>query len=204
MEQPIIIQSLHASQAGSVTDIHLRSQKDTFLTSLGADFLTVLYSQISRSPYSFSYAALYQDELVGFIVGASHTGALFKDVIFKQPFRLSWLVFKQALKRPLLLWQSLKTLADPGQLPDHAPSAELLALAVSPPWRNRQIGSCLLRRLIQELKAAQVEGMVVTVDGHNDGALRFYQRHGFKVLVQTQMYGRPMVHLVLEVAEQPK
>lgn len=197
MEHPILIHPLHTSQASRVTKIHLLSQENTFLTSLGADFLTLLYEEMSRSAYSFSYAAMYEDELVGFIVGTPHTGDLFKDVIFKRPFHLGWLVFKRALHRPLILWQTLKTLAYPGQMPANTPRAELLALAVSPPWRNRQIGSCLLQRLIQELRAANIDGMVVTVDGHNDGAIRFYQRHGFKLLAQSQMYGRPMVHLAL-------
>jgi ribosomal protein S18 acetylase RimI-like enzyme len=199
MEHSIVIQPLQPAHVSSVTEIHLLSQEGTFLTSLGRNFLTALYSQISQSKYSFSYIARHNDEVVGFIVGASHTGALFKDVISKRPLQLGWLVFKQALHRPVILWQALKTLSYPNQMPAHTPTAELLALAVTPTWRNRQIGSELLRRLIQDLTAAGIGEMVVTVDGQNDGAQRFYQRHGFNLLLKTEMYGRPMIHLTLRM-----
>jgi ribosomal protein S18 acetylase RimI-like enzyme len=199
MEQSIVIQPMQPAQASSVTDIHMLSQEGTFLTSLGRNFLTALYDQISQSKYSFSYTALSGDTVVGFIVGTSYTGALFKDVISKRPFRLGWLICQRALSRPIILWQSLKTLSYPNQLPANTPAAELLALAVNPAWRNRQIGSRLVEQLIQDLTTAHIDEMVVTVDGQNEGALRFYQRHGFKVHHQTDMYGRPMIHLTLTI-----
>lgn len=194
MTQPISIQPLQPHHAASISEIHQSSQKGTFLTLLGREFLTVLYDQISQSGYSVSYAALYQDQVIGFIVGTFDTGYLFKNVIRKRLFRLGWLVLNQGLKHPPLFWQTFKTLAYPHQIPD-TPKAELLALAVHPDWRNQQIGSRLLQQLIQDMKTAKVEKMVVTVDGHNDGALRFYQRFNFVYLADLKMYGRSMVHL---------
>ncbi len=197
MENSITIRPLEPHHAPTISKIHLTSQEGTFLTSLGLDFLTLLYNQISQSDHSISYAALNKkNEVVGFIAGTSNTGTLFKDIISKNAFHLGWLVFKQALKNPALLWQTMKTLAYPNQMSGDTPEAELLALAVHPDWRNQKIGSCLLQTLIQNMHAVQITKMVVTVDARNNGALRFYRRQGFVQWADTEMYNRPMVHLV--------
>jgi ribosomal protein S18 acetylase RimI-like enzyme len=197
MEQPIAIQPLNVQHASAVSEIHLVSQQGTFLTSLGRDFLTALYSQISQSDYSVSYVALSDGEVVGFVVGTSHTKELFKEVALKGSLRLGWLIFRRALSRPVLLWHAVKTLAYPSQGAEDEAQAELLALAVAPAWRNKGIGDQLLRQLVYGMKMAEVDQIEVTVDGNNNGAVRFYRRQGFEPLFTFEMYGRPMVHLAL-------
>jgi len=199
MEDPIVIQPLQARHARAAAEIHVLSQKGTFLTSLGRDFLTVLYEQMSQSSYSISYAATQNEEVVGFLVGAVQTKAIFKEVVTKRFFRLSWLVFKRALSRPALLWQALKTLAYPGELAEDTPEAELLALALEPTWRNNGIGGHLVRQFREGMEAAGVARIAVTVDGDNDGALRFYRRYGFERAFDFEMYGRPMVNLIVDL-----
>lgn len=201
MKYPIT--QLKSQHASTVAEIHMASQSGTFLTALGSDFLTLLYKQISQSSRGMSYVALNNDEIIGFVVGTLHTKALFKEIALKSPVHLTWLVFKQALKRPILFWQAVKTLAYPahGTTPD-LPEAELLALAVDIDWRNQQIGSQLVRQLIQSMTAVGIEKVVVTVDGDNTGALRFYLRHGFVSTATFEMYGRLMNRLVLALNDQ--
>lgn len=204
MEHPIIIQRLELGHALVVAEIHIASQSGTFLTSLGHGFLTLLYDQISRSNYGNSYVALNSSEVIGFVVGTVHTKKLFKEVVLKAPFHFGWLVFKRAVSRPVLLWQAVKTLAYPSQSAKDLPEAELLALAVTPAWRNQKIGGQLMQRLVQSMEAAGIDKMSVTVDSNNDGALRFYQRHGFVPQSTFEMYDRPMNHLVLNLNKQAK
>ena len=200
MSSPIYITSLVAHQAGSVAKIHQASQEGTFLTALGLPFLTVLYEQMSQSAYSLGFVALEQEKVVGFIVGTLDTKAIFKEIIIKRPFRLTWLVFKRALGKPIILWQAVQTLAYPAQNESGAaPQTELLALAVAPAWRNQGLGTQLIEHLLAEIRQREIAHMLVTVDGRNKGAQRFYARHGFTFDHQADMYGRPMVTMILNL-----
>ncbi len=201
MNQSITIQPLNPTHASAVAAIHLASQEGTFLTSLGQEFLTLLYSQISQSVYGISYVALCNSAVIGFIVGATQTDALFKEVIVKRPLRFSWLITKQALFRPAVFWQALKTLTYPKHITVGEPSAELLALAIEPGWRNQKIGQVLCQQLAQDIKNLNLNLLCVTVDGQNKGALRFYKRNGFIHASDFEMYGRPMVQLSLTISE---
>jgi len=196
MTDSISIQPLRPRHAAAVARIHHLSQEGTFLTALGHPFLTVLYEEMSRSAHCRAFVALVEGQVVGFVVGTLSTGAIFKEVALKRPIRLGWLVFRRALRRPRLLWQALQTLAYPAQANHALPPAELLSLALEPRWRNRRIGSALVARLHAAMREAGVTQMAVTVDAANAGALRFYRRHGFRHAVTSQMYGRPMEHLV--------
>ena len=57
---------------------------------------------------------------------------------------------------------------------------ELMNLAVSPAWQRKGIGSALLQRAIDELRALGVPQMAVGTGSFGDQLL-FYQRVGFRV-----------------------
>lgn len=57
-----------------------------------------------------------------------------------------------------------------------------LHIDILPTAQNMHIGSKLMKRLIDELKARQVKGIVLGVSKSRDNAIRFYQKHGFKIL----------------------
>ncbi|MFQ5575536.1 MAG: GNAT family N-acetyltransferase [Anaerolineae bacterium] len=201
MNDSISIQPLQPQHAAAAARIHRLSQEGTFLTALGGGFLTVLYEEMSRSKHSLAFVALARNEVIGFVVGTLSTGAIFKEVALKRPFRLGWLVLRRALKRPRLLWQAAQTLAYPVQANHPLPPAELLSLALEPRWRNRRIGSALVSHLYAAMRRAGVAQLAVTVDAANGGALRFYARHGFKQVGTSEMYGRKMEHLVWTLNE---
>lgn len=194
------IVALQSDHAAAVADIHCISQEGTFLTSLGAPFLTLLYATMARSGQGVGLVALQEQTVVGFVVGTRSTGGMFREVVLQQPWHLSRLVLARALQRPQLLWQAAQTLAYPLQQQTDLPAAELLALAVAPAQRNQGIGTKLVLALCRTMTRQQIPAMSVTVDGANTGAQRFYQRHGFVIRHQSQMYGRPMVHLSIDLA----
>lgn len=200
MAPSISIQPISPAHAPQVAKIHQASQEGTFLTALGLDFLTLLYEAMSQSEHTLGWVCLSSaGEVVGFIVGTVDTGAMFKEVVRRRPVRLTWLVLRRAVSRPQLLWQALKTLAYPQQSDSTAPKSELLAMALAPGWRGQGWGSQLIEHLRKGLQAENQTAVLVTVDGQNSGAQRFYQRHGFTLLYETEMYGRKMRHFVLSL-----
>lgn len=53
-------------------------------------------------------------------------------------------------------------------------------------YQNKGYGSKLLETLFAELKKRNIKGVMLTTDSDNKGAVRFYERHGFKILVEIQ------------------
>lgn len=48
-------------------------------------------------------------------------------------------------------------------------------------YQNMGYGSKLMETLIEELKSRKIKGVMLTTDSDNEGAIRFYERKGFKV-----------------------
>jgi GNAT superfamily N-acetyltransferase len=67
--------------------------------------------------------------------------------------------------------------------------AELTSLSVAPGERDRGVGTRLLNEAERRLAELGVDGFVIGVDAVNDGALRFYERRGFKAGYHL-LYGR--------------
>jgi ribosomal protein S18 acetylase RimI-like enzyme len=57
---------------------------------------------------------------------------------------------------------------------------EIESLGVLPEHRGHGLGSRLLERLVEELRARGVEDLVIGLLAGNEAALRMYRRHGFQ------------------------
>lgn len=66
-----------------------------------------------------------------------------------------------------------------------APRAELFSMHVMAPWRGQGIGSRLVGRFRDWAQDRGVVQLRVSAYTANEGALRFYQRHGFTPLDTT-------------------
>lgn len=58
-----------------------------------------------------------------------------------------------------------------------------LHINLLPEYQNSGYGSKMVEALLAELSSRGVKGVMLATDTDNDGAIRFYKRHGFKVLV---------------------
>jgi ribosomal protein S18 acetylase RimI-like enzyme len=68
--------------------------------------------------------------------------------------------------------------------------AELESLSLLPSERGAGVGSRLMDTIDAELERLGVTDLIIGVDSVNEGALRFYQKRGFKIGFHL-MYGRP-------------
>jgi len=60
--------------------------------------------------------------------------------------------------------------------------AELLKIGVLPDWRRRSVGTALLAELLEFLRLADVESLLLEVRSCNEIALRFYSERGFTLV----------------------
>ena len=61
-----------------------------------------------------------------------------------------------------------------------------LHIDILPEYQNQGYGSILMKALLEELQSRGVKGIMLTADSDNHGAIRFYERFGFKALVRSE------------------
>lgn len=76
----------------------------------------------------------------------------------------------------------LQLVSDRKELADGWKRAYLYSLRVKPAWRNRGIGSKILSVLEDDLLKMNYSSLTLNVARDNEGAIRLYERLGFKIV----------------------
>ncbi len=207
---PARIAPLRAGHAAGAARLHIAGQPGTFLTSLGADVLTVIYAALPTSRHGFGFAALGadaqasdvqgNDALLGFVSATTGVGGLFRELGARHAARLLPPLLARYARMPSLIGRSAQTVLypllarEPHGLGEVQPvnSAELLSIMVEPALRGHGLGAALLDALLAECAARRITQLDVTVDAGNAGARRFYAQHGFTQRRTFRLYGRDM------------
>lgn len=185
----------HASAAAR---LHILGQPGAFLTSLGADALTVLYRTLPQSPTAFGFAAIdpaHPQQLLAFVSATTSVGALFFEMGTRRLPAFLPPLMRRFAADPGLALRAAQTVMYPFLHPTPAgltPPAELLSIMVEPEMRGAGIGALLVTALLAECQQRGVTALDVTVDAANAGAQRFYVRHGFVYADAFTLYGRAM------------
>lgn len=158
---------------------------------------------------------------VGFIAATTSTSRLFLSLGTRHLHQFVPPLLMRFVQQPKLFYLSLQTLLYPFQQRHHGDNfntgsgpagdnsgdkwhnsgkdAELLAIMVDPVIRSQGIGGKLLQQLVSECRNRQLTALTVTVDAQNQGAQRFYRRHGFVEDRHFQLYGRPMYGFIRRI-----
>jgi ribosomal protein S18 acetylase RimI-like enzyme len=182
----------HATDAAQ---LHIAGQPGTFLTALGPGVLTAIYRSLPRSRAN--------GNVLGFISATTGVGKLFVELATIGLGALLPPLLGQLARHPSLIWRSAQTVLYPllvGGGESGPPPAELLSIMVEPRQRSHGIGAQLLMALVAACRARAIPLLDVTVDAGNEGAQRFYQRHGFVHHHDFTLYGRRMAQYRLEIA----
>ncbi len=195
---------LAPEHAAAAARLHIAGQPGTFLTNLGADVLTAIYALLPQSRRGFGFAALPAageggEVVLGFVSATTGAGGLFLELGARHAGKLLPPLLARYMRAPGLIVGSAQTLIYPllAREPDSAhaaehSSAELLSIMVEPRLRGQGIGALLLDALLAECATRDIAQLDVTVDAHNEGARRFYARHGFTERRTFRLYGRDM------------
>jgi len=154
----------HARQAA---EIHTEGQPGTFLTRLGLDFLTTLYSAMPESPWVFGSVMLEGDTVAGLGVVALDTGRFFQDVKRRFWPRLLWCVARQALRHPALIGDIFESLRYPAQLSAPPGEAEVMFLGMRRAYMGQGIAPDLLLHLLDEAHRRGCTSATATIDRRN-------------------------------------
>jgi ribosomal protein S18 acetylase RimI-like enzyme len=143
----------------------------------------------------FGFAAVDNTgALFGFVSATTGVGKLFAEISTTSFRTLLPPLATQLAHHPALIWRSIQTLAYPFLVGSESgpPPAELLSIMVEPSQRSQGIGAQLLSALVDACHQRAIPLLDVTVDANNQGAQRFYSRHGFLHHHDFTLYGRRM------------
>lgn len=202
---PVLIEPLQVEDAPQVAAIHAQGQENTFLTSLGPEFLLAMYNEMALSPECVGYVALFDDasgrahgsqdserEVVGLVVGTPFPDSFLSSVLRRGWLRLAPSVLSAILRRPSLVGRIIETLLYPGQEKAQPGEAEMLFLCVRREWQRQGIGAALYRAFTQHVEEQGATALGMTVDDALKDALAYHYAQGMQPRSQFSLYGRTM------------
>jgi len=96
---------------------------------------------------------------------------------------------------PAIIWRGIQSSLDDERSRPEEPNYYLETLGVSPALHGRGIGTLLLKHLNE---MADREGIMVYLSSTEPKAVPFYNRHGFKTIMQGTTLGVPYHHMLRE------
>jgi ribosomal protein S18 acetylase RimI-like enzyme len=171
---------LKAEDAPAAANLHITGIRTGFISSLGADFVMVLYEAIANSENSFGLVAEKEGNIVGFIAFSDSVKSLYKYVLRKKGLRLAMI-----LAGKIFSWKRIRNIFQTLFYPQRTnrlqlPAAELLSIVVAEPQRGTGLSSELIREGFFCCRQRGIEKVKVLVGSENGPANRLYRKCGFK------------------------
>lgn len=170
-----------------MAEIHRNTITEGFLSTLGDRFLVLLYEVLASSGSAFAFAACEDGRVLGFIVGATDTGAVYKEFARRGGFRAF-----AALAPRLLSFGRLKRIAEtllyPSRKDDGLPEPEILNFCVRPEAQGQGVGAGLFNRLVEEFKAREVDTIRIVTGESQATAQAFYERRGARLAKTVELH----------------
>jgi GNAT superfamily N-acetyltransferase len=161
---------------GWLARLHASALAGDLLPSLGPSFLRHFYSALREGGNGMFYFARENGAPVGALVATRNRSGMRRDLIRFQGVNIAWDLFACSLRRPSLLAAILR--ASRYGSKEEGMSHELLFLGVDSLVRGRGTGGLLLNAYRTDLSRSGADAFLVVVGSKNEGARRFYVRHG--------------------------
>lgn len=178
MENSKIIFTCTENELTQIAALHQHNISAGFLSSLGENFLQLIYSSIQEK--GILIAALENNQVIGFVSGAVRLQDVyqsfvrrnfFKSLFFLLPKLISFRVFRKLVE--LILYPFSKK---DDSLP--LPTAELLTMVVDEDHRGKKISERLYQELVTKFKEKNIMEFKIMVGGNLIHAQKFYEKMG--------------------------
>lgn len=188
-EKTVQIVPMQAAHARQVARLHMEGIHQGFISSLGEEFVTALYETLVDSAESFSYVAMSDGRVVGFVSFTTNLKKVYQSILRQRGLKFVGLLFGKIFSFSVLQ-RIVETLLYPRRISRlHLPEAELLSIGVSAECRGQKIGARLIERGFQECAARGIDRVKVLVADFNKPANHLYQKTGFRLATQILNHG---------------
>jgi ribosomal protein S18 acetylase RimI-like enzyme len=169
-------------------EIHQNEIHEGFLSTLGRDFLVVLYGTLAGSEHAFVFAAVDGERVFGFIVGAMDTGAVYKEFMRRAGLKAVYL-----LAPKLFSFRRIKRIFETVLYPrrkkeDDLPEPEILNFCVRSDLQGQGVGSALFKELRSEFSRRGVEQIRIVTGETQRSAQTFYEKRGARLAANIEVH----------------
>jgi ribosomal protein S18 acetylase RimI-like enzyme len=189
MVEDISIEVLTEREAQEVAELHIKGINTGFISSLGIDFVTVLYEAIANSKDNFGLIARQNNRVLGFVAFTANLDKLYKSIILKKGWRFVLLLAGKmfCLKR---IKKVLETLFYPRRIRKmNLPDAEILSIVIAPESRKKGLAIRLIKKGLAECTKRKIKKIKVLVGAGNEPANKLYLTCGFELVGQIDSHG---------------
>jgi glycosyltransferase involved in cell wall biosynthesis/ribosomal protein S18 acetylase RimI-like enzyme len=188
-KEPVAIRRARRSDAVAIGRLHMENISTGFLSSLGLRFLTRLYRSMIAWPQAVVLVADAGAGPVGFVAGVADTGAFYKGFIVRSGLPAAWAALPALLRSSGFrkAWETLRY-SDEEVGAGAEVKAELLSMAVDPPFRSQSLGHRLGMGLLASPVIIEGGAVKVVVGASNPVAIGAYQKMGFKDAGTTEIH----------------
>jgi ribosomal protein S18 acetylase RimI-like enzyme len=175
--------------AGDVAELHISGIATGFISSLGMDFVTVLYEAIAEDENSFGFVAVEDDKALGFVAFSTNLSKLYKFVILKKGLKFGFVLARKmfSLQNIKKVWSNLFYPKKMKQM--DLPDAELLSIVVLRQAQGKGIAKRLIDVSLKECANRGIEKVKVLVAADNESANKLYEKCGFELITQIDSHG---------------
>lgn len=171
-----------------LAEIHRQEIHAGFLSTLGEKFLVTLYESLSGMESAFVIAAFDGDKLLGFIVGALDTGAVYKS-FFRAAGARAFLQVAPKLFSLARLKRTAETLLYPKRKQDvDLPEPEILNFCVRSDTQGSGVGGKLFAALCEEFRRRGVSEIRIVTGESQESAQRFYEHKGATLAASLEVH----------------
>lgn len=200
----MIIRDLNISDVPKIAEVHEKSFKDFFLTSLGKQFLETYYTASVNNNMSIGVGLFDNDgKLNGFATGTSQSLGYHKTLLLENIFLFFKSLLFVSFNRPKVIFRLFKNINKKSNKKDNKQYAELLSIAVLPNLKGSGYGKILLEEFEKKVKSHKAAKIALTTDfNDNDSVIKFYNKCGYEVYYDFIAYpNRHMYKLIKKLDE---
>lgn len=174
----------------AVAKLHITGINQGFLSSLGEDFLALLYQAIDESENSTLIVHRLNGDIVGFVAGAQGLGEIYK-IILKHWWKLfvSLLPSLFSLKKIERILETVFYEKKSAKFEFVIPDSELLSIVVKDEYRGQGIAGQLLNELAEYFRSRDIDQFKIIVGESLMPAHQFYLKMGAVSVGEIMLHG---------------
>jgi GNAT superfamily N-acetyltransferase len=167
--------------------MHLHYLVSPFRGRSGHKLLELYYETFTRTPDTFGFVALVDNQIAGYACVMRDTRAVQAAVLRRAPFRLAWWALAQVLRHPRLVLDPLVRFGGERrgrigwQRPDEMKGWwSYRPLVVAEPYRKHGIAGLLMQAVFAEAEARRIPGLIGTSERGNAQSRVNLVRNGYR------------------------
>lgn len=162
--------------------LHAENLDQSFLSTLGEQFLFLMYRAIDECDGAVLVIESGERGVSGFVSGAESMSLIYRQMLRHWPQLIASLA--PSLLNPVKIWRILEILyySQLNIKRDGLPRFELLSIAVDREYRGRGVSDRLYERLIDHCRSLNEPAFKIIVGEALRPAHRFYERMGAEVV----------------------